>query len=348
MRIVIYEYCCSGGTQEATLAREGRAMFLSLLADAARDGGLHVVGLVAEHLPLDLPGSVRRVDVAAGRDAEALLIEATQADVTLIVAPETDGILARRVAAVRAAGAHAICPSGAFLEIARDKQATALVLAATGVPVPAGRPLAAGEPWPAGFIRPAVRKPRGGTGCDELLMVARHDDEPRPATRPTRLEAFATGTPVGVSCLCGPRGILPLAPMRQEFAAVDGGYVGGVPLIDAGAGLRAETLARRAISALGRAAGDPHPAGWIGVDMILGDRADGRDDRVLEVNPRITTSFVGHAAGLSGSLVRAMLDVAAGSVPSIFAAGRPHPRPFRLSADAHPEADRVPHRPRGP
>jgi predicted ATP-grasp superfamily ATP-dependent carboligase len=46
--------------------------------------------------------------------------------------------------------------------------------------------------------------------------------------------------------------------------------------------------------------------------MILGPRDDGRADRVLEVNPRLTTSFVGLAAAAPRSLVRAMLDLAAG------------------------------------
>jgi predicted ATP-grasp superfamily ATP-dependent carboligase len=47
--------------------------------------------------------------------------------------------------------------------------------------------------------------------------------------------------------------------------------------------------------------------------MILGARDDGRADRVLEVNPRLTTSFVWLAAGSPRSLVRTMLDMAAGS-----------------------------------
>ena len=42
--------------------------------------------------------------------------------------------------------------------------------------------------------------------------------------------------------------------------------------------------------------------------MILGPRDDGRDDRVLEVNPRLTTSFVGLAAAAPTSLVRKLLD----------------------------------------
>jgi predicted ATP-grasp superfamily ATP-dependent carboligase len=46
--------------------------------------------------------------------------------------------------------------------------------------------------------------------------------------------------------------------------------------------------------------------------MILGPQADGRGDRVLEVNPRLTTSFVGHAAAAATSLVRQSIEVAAG------------------------------------
>ena len=46
--------------------------------------------------------------------------------------------------------------------------------------------------------------------------------------------------------------------------------------------------------------------------MILGDREDGGDDRVLEINPRMTTSFVGLSTLGSASLLRAMLAVVAG------------------------------------
>ena len=46
--------------------------------------------------------------------------------------------------------------------------------------------------------------------------------------------------------------------------------------------------------------------------MILGVRGDGLDDRVLEVNPRVTTSFAGLAAAAPASLVRTLVDVAHG------------------------------------
>ena len=47
--------------------------------------------------------------------------------------------------------------------------------------------------------------------------------------------------------------------------------------------------------------------------MILGDRDDGSADRVLEINPRLTTSFVGLARAGSASLLGALLATAAGT-----------------------------------
>jgi len=343
MRLLIYEYCCAGGGGRGLLAPEGRAMLQALVADAVNGGGLEVVVLVVDGLRLALPAGVRVLPVTAGRELEALVAAAATADAVLIVAPETEGILTSRVAAVRAAGATVLAPSPAFIEIASDKQATIRALAAAGVPVPAGRSLAAGEPWPEAFTRPAVRKPLDGTGADGFVVVCRGAAPPPPARRPTRIEAFVTGMAVGVSCLCGPRGVYPLPALRQVFATTGSpiAYAGCDPLPDRLVAARAEALARRAVHAVARAAGGATPAtGWIGVDMILGERSDGRGDRVLEINPRVTTSFVGHASGLSGGLVRAMLDVGTGRETMPPASGRISPRSFRLSSDVHASADR--------
>ena len=73
---------------------------------------------------------------------------------------------------------------------------------------------------------------------------------------------------------------------------------------------RAEALARRAVAAIDLAAGGEAAAGWVGVDMILGLRDDGRADRVLEVNPRVTTSFVALAARSDESLVQTLARAA--------------------------------------
>jgi hypothetical protein len=62
--------------------------------------------------------------------------------------------------------------------------------------------------------------------------------------------------------------------------------------------------------------------------MILGPREDGRWDRVVEVNPRLTTSFLGHVAASDASLL-AWLVAPQANPP------RAHPRPCRFTLPDH-------------
>lgn len=286
-------------------------MLEAVAADAARDASLEVTVLVDEDHTLMLPSGACRQAVPHGRELDALTTAAAGADWTLLVAPETDGILADRVARARAGGNAVLASSPAFLAIAADKQATIDALAAAGVPVPAGRSLAAGAPAPAGFHLPAIRKARASAGCDGLEIIRERNGFAN-ASIATRLEALVPGTPVGVSCLCGSGNPEILPPLRQRFTAGDRPrYRGSEPLSDRSLATRAEGLARRAVAALERASGGTPAVGWVGVDMLLADRHDGRDDRVLEVNPRLTTSFVVQSRTAATSLVRSLIDRAA-------------------------------------
>ena len=345
MKVLLYEWCSSGGLagpdaaglipetdaagELAGMVREGRSMLEALVADAARCHTLQITVLVDAARPLETPAGVAVRTVSPGAEVDLLGEESRRADATLIVAPETGGILERRVAVVRRNGGRALAPGARFSAIAADKQATIDALAAAGVPVPAGRSLAPGACWPPGFRLPAVRKARAGVGCDQLLIVQPAEGLPSPAPRATRLEAFVPGTPVGVSCLCGPHGIQVLPPMLQRFSpGPKPEYRGGMLLCDAGLVARAERLARRSIAAVSggglSAAASPPPEsaalGWVGVDMILGAGDDGRGDRVLEVNPRLTTSFVGLAALFDQSLTRMLLAVADGHAADVASA----------------------------
>jgi len=304
----------------AAIAGEGRAMLMALVTDAAKCHTLSLTVLADASAPLPIPPGTRGpqlVIVPPGEEASLLCREAAAHDWTLIVAPETDGILGRRVSAARASGGKVAASGREFLETASSKQATVLQLAAAGVPVPAGRLVAAGEPLPTGFHLPAVQKAVDGVGCDSFAVLA---GQPAPvAIDPRRVEAFVPGVPVGVSCLCGPRGVTVLPPVLQHFSASQGFSGGSVP-VPPPLSRRAEELARRAIAALSRPGrtGDPslwQAAGWIGVDLILGAAGDGRGDRVLEVNPRLTTSFVGLSQLSQSSLLAATLAATGGEEP---------------------------------
>ena len=73
----------------------------------------------------------------------------------------------------------------------------------------------------------------------------------------------------------------------------------------------ATALASRAVAALSST------VGYLGVDLVLGDDPDGRDDVVIEVNPRLTTSYVGLRALAADNLAAAMLAVASGKTPRL-------------------------------
>lgn len=303
-------------------------MFLAALLDGCRATDLELHALVDETQEIILPAGVEPHPVAAGDERAALVAMARACDAVLVIAPESGGILADRVAAARVTGADVIAPGPRFIALAADKQATILALAAAGLPVPAGRTLAGGEQWPTAFRRPAVGKRLDGVGCDGLIEIGLDDPWPPPTGDSLRIEAAADGVPVGVACLTGDGRITPLPPMRQLFSAdQQRSYVGGEPIEHEGLAERAIHLAVRSVAALERAAGDS-TRGWVGVDMVLGPREDGRADRVLEINPRLTTSFLGHAAVSDVSLL-ARLVACQVSLPTA------NPRPCRFTLPDH-------------
>jgi predicted ATP-grasp superfamily ATP-dependent carboligase len=111
------------------------------------------------------------------------------------------------------------------------------------------------------------------------------------------------GRPVSVAFLVGPQAQVPLMPAAQLLSA-DGRfrYLGGtLPLAGA--------LARRAVELAGRAvAAVPGLRGFVGVDLVLGQHGD----VVLEINPRLTTSYVGLRAMTPDGLAEAMLRMVRG------------------------------------
>lgn len=117
-------------------------------------------------------------------------------------------------------------------------------------------------------------------------------------------------------------------------------YKGGEVPIALNLAKRADRLAYRAVTAMKDATAihGSRVIGWIGVDLILGDREDGRDDRVLEINPRITTSIVGLVELSHSSLIGAMIDLVEGSdsmADLVFQSG------CRMRFDASGTVDRI-------
>jgi predicted ATP-grasp superfamily ATP-dependent carboligase len=115
-----------------------------------------------------------------------------------------------------------------------------------------------------------------------------------------------------VSVLCGSAGNYAL-PACEQLLSNDGRltYRGGRLPLDARLDQRARAFALAAIAAL------PEPRGYLGVDLVLGDADDGSADHVIEINPRLTTSYVGLRALARSNLAAATLAVVSGRAPNL-------------------------------
>lgn len=316
-------------------------MLFALAEDLAAVDGLRVAALRDARLaPLQI-GGVREIPVDTPEQAWMEYDrQAASADWTIVIAPEFGRHLLRRCRRVLAAGGRLLGPEPPLVELASDKHRLAKQLAAGGVPVAQGRLLTRGDPLPSDFPYPAVLKPRHGAGSLGLVLVGSAEESVcyDPSESHWRLERFCPGTAVSVAFLCGPARQVPLPPCRQHLSD-DGrfAYLGGSLPLPAPLASRATRLAYGAMAALQgcralRAAANPEtqgardgeaavpassrplfePTGYLGIDLVLGEDPTGRDDVVIEINPRLTTSYVGLRRVARVNLASALLAIREG------------------------------------
>ena len=117
-------------------------------------------------------------------------------------------------------------------------------------------------------------------------------------------QQFILGFAASVAFLIGARATTPLVPCQQILSG-DGrfSYLGGQLPIAPDLAERAIRVATAAVKCV------PGLLGYVGVDVVLGD--DGRD-WAIEINPRLTTSYVGLRALARFNLAEAMLAAARG------------------------------------
>ncbi len=293
-------------------------MVRALVDDFAATPEVDVLALRDTRLARFLPPECHQRDVGDAADhVRAFAESAAQSDATLLVAPETDGILQDYCRRAVEAGARLISPSERAVAAAANKLRLAQFLSDAGVPTPLTRPLTAGQTLPSDFPYPAVVKPVRGAGSIGVRLVPTPSgaDRPTEGERPSErvLQEFVDGVPASVAFLCGPSGRWPLVPCRQQLTG-DGRFRfggGTLPLPEPLAG-RATRLADAALSHT-----LPRVVGYVGVDLVLGDEPDGARDVVIEINPRVTTSYVGLRVAARGNLAAAMLAVADDGQPNV-------------------------------
>lgn len=312
MRVLIFEHVCGGalagcgGTQTlGELAPAGKAMWLAAIHDFIL-AGCEVVTTIDHRMAHDAPPCETSVIESASELDTTLESLAATCDAALIIAPEEGGALAHWAARLIPHVRHWLGCSLAAIELCGDKHRLAEHLRARDIPTP--RTWQYGE-QPGGATESRARavewivKPRFGAGCEGTRVIPANGDMRRKETDDDLIaQPYLHGLSVSASFIITGDRSLALPPGAQHIDRESDGtlrYHGGeLPLRDDLAE-RAQTLAQRAIDEI------QGLHGYIGVDLILGQTAD--DDQVIEINPRLTMSYLALTQMCQSNLAAAML-----------------------------------------
>jgi predicted ATP-grasp superfamily ATP-dependent carboligase len=339
MKIFVYESITGGGPTSSTISgsliAEGRMMLESILEDLSCLNGHRLFCLIdparARRAPCH-PGL--QVEVSQGDGLRQFRQMVEEVDAVLPIAPETGGLLEALTAVVERSGKVLLGSTSRGIHVAANKVATHQLLRRSGIPTPATAhirgsddPVAAAD----GLGYPVVVKPIDGAGC-RGVYVAKDGGALRRAVAGARREAggatcvvqsFVPGVHASVSLLTDGTRCLPLTLNSQEIRGRTRlSYAGGRVPLDHPLRPRAFELAKRIIGAIRGL------KGYVGIDMVLTDR----EVFVIEVNPRLTTSYVALRRIIHGNLGRMIVRAAAGDLP--------HPREVETLGAAEVRCER--------
>ncbi len=318
MRVLVYEHVCGGGMcgreRPGGLVAQGMGMWRALVEDFLA-AGVEVVTTVDVGVgPVEGLGGAEVVEVRGAAEFDGVIERlARGADAAVVIAPEIDGVLEGWAVRLERWGVRSLgCGAGA-VGLCADKLGLAERLAERGVATPRAWAVEAGEVVSAGEAGAVVVKPRYGVGCESVFVVRAGGlgGAGGALTVGDGLEAggkwvaqdYVEGVAASVGVLVDGDRVTVLAAGEQ---VIEGDrelrYAGGRLPLGGGLARRAEVLARAAVGAV------EGLGGYVGVDVVLGACGGGEDDYVIEINPRLTVSYVGLRRLCVGNIAGAMLD----------------------------------------
>jgi len=250
---------------------------------------------------------------------------ASQCDQTIVIAPEIHQQLENIVAKLRRSGAIVVASSETFLHATSDKLSTASLFKKSQVPHPATQSLSSyltsidqlDESKPASAV---TLKRRDGAGCVDMKVFANRGKltdwlqnyAPQNLLRDEWIiQPWLIGRPASMALLAGDEWQLlgavdqhiTLDHSSKQIGYAEVSYLGGSGPLRGVSVEQLENLASQVREALPSGA-----ASWIGIDFLVPDESvDSKNLIVIEVNPRLTTSYLGYRKWYGYKLADALL-----------------------------------------
>jgi predicted ATP-grasp superfamily ATP-dependent carboligase len=323
LRLLVYEYVSGGGFADVPIPvgvlSEGFGMLRTLISDF-KAAGYHVTTTLDSRLArLNPPlGADCVVPVFSSREAQATIRKsAASADAAYVIAPETDGLLQSLVESVEQTGAVSLnCPASAIGKVV-DKTFLHEFLRKHGVPTPETITFSVADGVEEvkraihGRLRfPLMFKPSSDVSCCGLSVV-RNEGQVAVAVGKIKRESSSKrfmaqelikGAAASVSLVSTGSDALSISLNRQDLTigAPDktSSYSGGLVPFDHPLRHSAFEVAEKIVKSF------RDLKGYVGVDLVL----TAEEAVAIEVNPRLTTSYIGLRRVVNFNLAEAILN----------------------------------------
>jgi len=332
LRLLVYEYVSGGGFAEKpvppSILSDGFAMLRTIISDFKAAGHSVTTVLDSRLFALNAPLEAERVvPVSSLEEADAVVRKvAEQVDAVCLIAPESEGVLQSLVARVERTGTPLLNCSSVAIGKAADKFLLQEHVKKLGLPTPESLMFSIHEEVEVvsqsinenvGF--PAVFKPLDGVGCAGLSLVLGKNDVSGAMAKIRKESAgkffisqqFIKGDSVSVSVISTGEESLPISLNKQDVSLgtpdSNSSYDGGIVPFDSSLKRKTFDLAKRVVESLSGL------KGYVGVDFVLSES----EAFMVEVNPRLTTSYVGLRKVVRFNPAEAVLNsVLEGRLPS--------------------------------
>lgn len=324
MNLLIFEHVSGGGYVNQKLSvnilSEGYGMLRSLISDC-KAAGHNVTTLLDSRLTeFNSPNEADRViSISSTHQLSAKLAELSNvADAVYVIAPESGRVLESLVANIEASEGTLInCKIGAIKRVS-NKMTAYEIMKKKGLKVPETVLVDINEKTEKmkcmtkelGY--PLIFKPLDGVSCSGLSEVKKEEDVAgaiKKVVTESKKKQFiaqkAISGEAASSCVISTGDKALAVTLNRQLVTLaspdkESGYYGGAVPFDHKLKKEAFKTAERAVEAVSGL------KGYVGVDMMLTEG----DIFVLEINPRLTTSYVGLRRVVSFNPANAIIDAA--------------------------------------
>lgn len=300
MRLLITEYICGGGLANdslpESLQQEGQMMLQALLDDCLAITNCEVMITLDHRLSMNTQGCgvVRIAD--ASNYIDTVVDLANKADYVWVVAPESDDILETLIRRLENQSVNVINCAAQSIRLCADKSKCAEYLRDQGVDVVPSLSINTLR----SYFQKVLIKPRNGVGCEGVqvfssgLSAINHIKDPDQWI----VQPYVQGEHCSISLLCYEGEAKILTCNRQEFSnPISPSLIKCLVnafSVDEELTQMANHIARTF----------PGLRGYVGVDFIQTKH----NNVFIEVNPRLTTSYIGLQKALVQNPAQLCLD----------------------------------------